>query len=243
VTKLSINLNKFALLRNSRGGKQPVVLDIAERCLAGGADGITVHPRPDQRHARYSDVSDLVPLLSHWAPAELNLEGAPAERFLEVVEKARPHQCTLVPDAPNQLTSDHGWDVLGDGARIEPVIARLRSQGIRVSLFLDPDLAQVAAAAKVGTDRIELYTAPYAEAFGTSAQASVLASYREAARLAQSLGLGVNAGHDLSLLNLGAFLSEVPDVLEVSIGHAFICESLDYTLEGTLERYLAIIRS
>lgn len=243
MTKLSINLNKFALVRNSRGGKQPVVLDIAQRCLAGGADGITVHPRPDQRHARYSDVFDLARLLGQRAPAELNIEGAPAERFLEVVVEARPHQCTLVPDAPEQLTSDHGWNVVRDGSKLEPVLARLRAAGIRVSLFLDPDLAQVSAAAKLGVDRVELYTAPYAEAFGTPAQGSVLASYREAARLAQSLGLGVNAGHDLSLTNLGAFLREVPGVLEVSIGHAFICETFDFTLEGTLARYLEIVRA
>jgi pyridoxine 5-phosphate synthase len=237
VTNLSVNLNKFALLRNSRGGKRPDVLQAARRCLAGGAHGITLHPRPDQRHARYADVFDLARLLAEQPPAELNIEGAPDERLLEVVLQARPHQCTLVPDLPGQLTSDHGWDVKAHLELLKRVIARLHEAKIRVSLFVDPVVAQVEAVPLVGADRIELYTAGYAEAFGTPSQAAVVATYREAARAAQDLGLGVNAGHDLDLENLGPFLREVPGVLEVSIGHAFICEAIDYTLEGTLERY------
>jgi pyridoxine 5-phosphate synthase len=241
VTKLSINLNKFALLRNSRGGKLPDVLAIAERCLAGRADGITVHPRPDQRHARYSDVLELRRLLERHPPAELNVEGAPGERFLSVVLEARPHQCTLVPDAPDQLTSDHGWNVVEDHARLAPTVARLREAGVRVSLFLDPVLEQVKAAAELKVDRIELYTAPYAEAFDTPHGAEVLGTYRDAALAAQKLGLGVNAGHDLNLQNLGPFLRAVPSVLEVSIGHAFICEAIDLTLEGALKAYSAVL--
>jgi pyridoxine 5-phosphate synthase len=242
VTKLSINLNKFALLRNSRGGKMPDVLDVARRCLAAGADGITVHPRPDQRHARYADVRDLSSLMGRQSGAELNVEGAPSERFIEVVLEARPHQCTLVPDAPEQLTSDHGWDVVSNSERLAAVIARLHGAGIRVSLFLDPVLEQVAAAAETHADRIELYTAAYAEAFETPDPSAVVARYRDAARSANDLGLGVNAGHDLNLKNLDFFLQQVPNVLEISVGHAFVCESFDFTLEGTLARYLAIVR-
>ena len=241
VTKLSINLNKFALLRNSRGGKMPDVLDMARRCLAAGADGITVHPRPDQRHARYSDVRELSSLIRGQTGVELNVEGAPSEPFIDVVLEARPHQCTLVPDAPEQLTSDHGWDAVTNSARLGVVIARLQEAGIRVSLFLDPVLEQVAAAAETRADRIELYTAAYAEAFETDPSA-VVARYRDAARRASELGLGVNAGHDLNLKNLGYFLQHVPNVLEISVGHAFVCESFDFTLEGTLARYLAIVR-
>ncbi|HVR18227.1 MAG TPA: pyridoxine 5'-phosphate synthase [Polyangiaceae bacterium] len=241
MTKLSINLNKFALLRNSRGGKMPDVLDVARRCLAAGADGITVHPRPDQRHARYSDVRELSSLIRGQTGVELNVEGAPSEPFIDVVLEARPHQCTLVPDAPEQLTSDHGWDAVTNSARLGVVIARLQEAGIRVSLFLDPVLEQVAAAAETRADRIELYTAAYAEAFET-APSAVVARYRDAARRASELGLGVNAGHDLNLKNLGYFLQHVPNVLEISVGHAFVCESFDFTLEGTLARYLAIVR-
>jgi len=242
VTKLSINLNKFALLRNSRGGRMPDVLDMARRCLAAGADGITVHPRPDQRHTRYSDVRDLSRLIRRQPGAELNVEGEPSEQFIDLVLEARPQQCTLVPDAPEQLTSDHGWDVSANSQRLGVVIARLREAGIRVSLFLDPVLEQVAAAAETRADRIELYTAAYAEAFETSDPTAVVARYRDAARRASELGLGVNAGHDLNLKNLGFFFQHVPNVLEISVGHAFVCESFDFTLEGTLARYLAIVR-
>jgi pyridoxine 5-phosphate synthase len=240
VTSLSINLNKFALLRNSRGGAIPDVAKIARRCLASGASGVTIHPRPDQRHSRYSDAAELSQVVAEFPGTELNIEGAPSDTFLEVVLAARPAQCTLVPDAPSQLTSDHGWDVLSHVGELERAIARLRAADVRVSLFLDPIAAQVTAAAAVGAQRIELYTAAHAQSFGQPRSAEVLAQYRRAAQLCASLRLGVNAGHDLSLANLGAFLDAVPGVLEVSIGHAFVCECFDYTLEGALQRYLEI---
>jgi pyridoxine 5-phosphate synthase len=240
MTKLSINLNKFALLRNARGGSRPDLCALARRCLTGGAHGITVHPRPDERHIRPADVRALGELLRSFPGAELNVEGNPSRAYMDLVREVRPHQATLVPDAPTQLTSDHGWDVLASRDRLAPVVATLRAAGVRVSLFLDPDGRQIEAAATVGADRIELYTERWARVSGTPAQAPVLAEYAGAARLARDRGLGVNAGHDLSLTNLRAFLEAVPEVLEVSIGHAFVCESFDHTIEGTLARYLAI---
>lgn len=240
MTSLSVNLNKFALLRNSRGGQRPNVAQIARRCLSGGAAGVTIHPRPDQRHARYSDALELARVVAEFPSTELNIEGAPIEPFLEVVLEARPAQCTLVPDAPSQLTSDHGWNVKRHAAELERVIARLRAADIRVSLFLDPVAEQIRAAVGVGAQRIELYTAEHAETFGQPRSSEVLANYRSASELSASLGLGVNAGHDLNLANLSAFLRAVPGVLEVSIGHAFVCECFDFTLEGTLARYLTI---
>jgi pyridoxine 5-phosphate synthase len=240
VTKFSVNLNKFALLRNSRGGNLPDVAAIARRCIAGGVQGITVHPRPDERHARASDVRQLAGLTREGGGVEFNVEGHPTERYLDLVSETHPDQATLVPDAPEQLTSDHGWNAVAEAERLASVVRRLKAEGIRVSLFLDPDLVQVEAAARTGADRIELYTEAYASAFGTARAGAVLDGYAAAARRAQALGLGVNAGHDLNLRNLGPFLAAVPDVLEVSIGHAFVCEAFDHTLEGTIERYLAI---
>lgn len=241
MTKLSVNLNKIALVRNSRGANTPDLLAIARRCLAKGAHGITVHPRPDERHVRPGDVRDLAASIAPLPGLELNVEGNPTERFMQLVLETKPHQCTLVPDAPDQLTSDHGWNVVQEGARVRPIVQRLRDAGIRVSLFLDPDLEQVDAAAAVGTDRVELYTETYARAFGGPTQAAVLAQFAAAARRATAAGLGVNAGHDLNQANLGAFLDEVPGVLEVSIGHAIVCEALDAGLETTLAHYLAIV--
>jgi pyridoxine 5-phosphate synthase len=241
VTKFSVNLNKFALLRNSRGGNAPDMLAIARRCIERGVHGITVHPRPDQRHTRADDVRQLAALVHPRPAIELNVEGNPTNAYMKLVLETRPHQATLVPDAPGQLTSDHGWDLVAEGERVRPLIRRLSEAGIRVSLFLDPRLDQVEAAARVGADRIELYTEAYARAFGTVRQDAVVAEYAAAARKAQELKLGVNAGHDLNLQNLGPFLKAVPGVLEVSIGHAFVCECFDYTLEGTVDRYLAIV--
>lgn len=218
----------------------PNVAQIARRCLSAGSAGVTIHPRPDQRHARYSDAIELAAVVADFPGAELNIEGAPIEPFLDVVLQAKPAQCTLVPDAPSQLTSDHGWDVRQHAAQLARVIARLHAAGIRVSLFLDPIAEQVRAAAAVGAQRIELYTAEHAHTFGQPTSREVLARFRAAAELSASLGLGVNAGHDLNLANLSAFLEAVPGVLEVSIGHALVCECFDFTLEGTLERYLAI---
>ncbi len=240
-TKFSINLNKFALLRNSRGGNRPDVVSVAARCVARGVHGITVHPRPDQRHARYSDVFDLAGLLAAHPEVELNVEGNPVDAFLHLVLKARPQQVTLVPDGATQLTSDHGWDVVGDDGRLKTVVQRLKSSGIRVSVFLDADLDQVQAAAQTGVDRIELYTEPYARAFATPTQNAVLVRFAAAASRAIACGLGVNAGHDLDQQNLGPFLRAVPGVAEVSIGHAVVCESLDAGLEATLDRYLALV--
>jgi pyridoxine 5-phosphate synthase len=242
VTRFSVNLNKFALLRNARGGNLPDVAALGRRCLAAGAHGLTVHPRPDQRHTRPDDVRALAAVVRSFPDVELNVEGFPDTRYLDLVLEVRPDQATLVPDDPGQLTSDHGWNVLRAASTLAPIITRLKTAGVRVSLFLDPDLAQVDAAAAAGTDRIELYTEGWARAFGTPDQTPVLARYAAAARRAQERGLGVNAGHDLNLANLGPFLAGVPGVLEVSIGHAFVCEAFDHTLEGTVARYLPIVR-
>jgi pyridoxine 5-phosphate synthase len=241
MTQFSVNLNKFALLRNSRGANMPNVLEMARRAIAKGVHGITVHPRPDQRHTRYQDVYDLAALVRQHPGVELNIEGNPEERFLEVVLDAKPHQCTLVPDAPDQLTSDHGWNLIRDRERLSPVVRTLQEAGIRVSVFLDPNLEQLTAIPNVAPDRIELYTEAYARAFGSADESELLGRYAEAAARAEAPGVGVNAGHDLNLANLEKFLVTVPNVLEVSIGHAVVCESFDYTFEGTLERYLGIV--
>ncbi len=241
MTRFSVNLNKFALLRNARGGNLPDVAAIGRRCLAAGAHGLTVHPRPDQRHARPDDVRTLAQVVRAFPEVELNVEGFPDQRYLDLVLEVRPDQATLVPDDPGQLTSDHGWNAIAAAGTLAPIISKLKAAGVRVSLFLDPVPAQVDAAAAVGTDRIELYTEAWARAFGTPDQARVLDSYAAAARRAREVGLGVNAGHDLNLANLGTFLAGVPGVLEVSIGHAFVCEAFDHTLEGTVARYLPIV--
>jgi pyridoxine 5-phosphate synthase len=241
MTRFSVNLNKFALLRNARGTNKPELVAIARRCLAAGVHGITLHPRTDQRHVKYGDVADIDRLVRQHPGVELNVEGTLDERLLELVERVRPAQFTLVPDAPDQLTSDHGWDVDAHATELRQVIERLHRKGIRISLFVDPDPRQAAAARAVGADRVELYTHGFAAACGTAVQAAVTASFRETAAEALRAGLGVNAGHDLSLENLGHLLREVPKVLEVSIGHAFICECFDFGLEGTVARYLEII--
>ncbi len=222
MTRLSVNVNKIALLRNSRGRNFPDVTAFAARCLELGAHGITLHPRPDQRHARYSDVEKLKPVCdSHGA--ELNVEGYPAEDFLAVVKKVRPAQCTLVPDAPGQITSDHGWDLAAHAGLLRSTIAGLKNAGIRVSLFVDYDNPRIGDAAALGADRVELYTEPYAEHFGTPRGDAVFQGCADAAAAAQRAGLGVNAGHDLNLQNLPRFL-QIPGILEVSIGHALIVE-------------------
>ncbi len=245
MTKFSVNLNKFALVRNSRGNNTPDLLAIARRCIAAGVDGITIHPRPDQRHARYQDVHDLAQLIGGLADGtvELNIEGNPTRGFLDVVLAARPHQCTLVPDAEGQLTSDHGWDAIAQRERLTTVCRELRAAKIRASLFLDAVPAQVRAAATVGADRIELYTEPFAQAFATPREVTSLGEFAAAAKEAHRLGLGVNAGHDLNQLNLGKFLAAVPGILEVSIGHAVVCDAFDHGLQVTLARYLSIIRA
>jgi pyridoxine 5-phosphate synthase len=239
MTKLSVNINKVALLRNSRGRDFPSVAQFARRCLELGAHGITLHPRPDQRHARYSDIPVLKALCDERG-AELNVEGYPAPEFLAAVLSSRPAQCTLVPDAPGQLTSDHGWDLTGEAALLRRVIAELKAAGVRVSLFVDFDQTGIGAAKALGADRVELYTEPYAETWGTGKQAAVLDGFRRAAAAAQAAGLGVNAGHDLNLENLGAFLA-IPGILEVSIGHALVVEAIEAGISPVIGRYLAII--
>ncbi len=240
-TSFSVNLNKIALLRNSRGTGFPDVLSFAERALAVGVHGITVHPRPDQRHTTYQDVRDLSALVKRHPGVEFNVEGNPVPGFMAIVRETRPHQATLVPDAEGQLTSDHGWQLQGQIDRVKAVVAELQLLGIRVSLFMDPDADAMALAKQTGADRVELYTEPYANAFGTDEQSAVVKLFAAAAAAAQSHCLGVNAGHDLNLDNLGAFVGAVPDVLEVSIGHAVVVESFDYGWEETLRRYLAIV--
>lgn len=239
MTKLSVNINKIALLRNARGRNYPDVAAFAERCLQLGAGGITLHPRPDQRHARYTDVSALHAVTAAHG-SELNVEGFPAAEFLQVVHRVRPAQCTLVPDSPDQLTSDHGWNLQRDAEQLQPIIRQLKDDGIRVSLFIDVDNPDVAIAAQLGADRIELYTEPYAEQFGGPDEGSMLQAFRAAALRAAQTGLGVNAGHDLNLQNLAGFLT-IPDVLEVSIGHALIAESIELGLPAVIAAYRAII--
>jgi pyridoxine 5-phosphate synthase len=244
MTQLSANLNKVALLRNTRTIGIPSVVHAARIALGAGAHGITVHPRPDGRHVRAQDVRELAQLLRQSPGAEFNIEGNPFHGLLEFVREARPAQCTLVPDETGAFTSDHGWDLDKDSARLRPVMAELKSLGVRVSLFMDPVPAAMPGAAKLGADRVELYTEPYARAFGGAERQTVLARYAESARAAQAAGLGVNAGHDLNLDNLGPFLKAVPQVLEVSIGHALIADALEFGLAEAVHRYLdAILRS
>lgn len=240
-TRLSVNVNKIALIRNSRGGDKPHVVETARRCLEGGAAGITVHPREDQRHIRYQDVYELAALVKEFPEAEFNVEGTPNQKLLDVVCETKPHQCTLVPDLPGQLTSDHGWPVAQHQDELTQVTARLHEAGIRVSLFLDPEPSHLEAVKSVGADRIELYTGPYAEAFVLGRQEQVVESFAATARAAIELGLEVNAGHDLDQKNLGYFILKVPGVKEVSIGHAFVCECLEEGLARTLAGYLSIL--
>lgn len=239
MTVLSVNVNKIALLRNSRGRNYPDVLAFVRRLLALGVKGITVHPRPDERHVTRQDVVDITELLKDYPGVEFNIEGYPSEEFLAMVERVRPAQCTLVPDAPDQLTSDHGWDVPAHVEELHQILQRLRQAGVRSSLFLDPVPELVDAAAGVGADRIELYTESYAAAFGTDRQDAVLADYAATAARARELGIGLNAGHDLDLDNLATFL-QIPGIEEVSIGHALVVESLEQGMDAVVRQYLAI---
>jgi pyridoxine 5-phosphate synthase len=236
-TALSVNLNKVALLRNTRHLGVPSVVRAATLVLEAGAQGITVHPRPDERHIRAHDVADLHALLARWPQAEFNIEGNPFHNLMGFVRDTRPHQVTFVPDAEGQFTSDHGWDLTVDADRLRPVIAEARACGARVSLFMDPVPEQMALVRAVGADRIELYTESYASAHGTPQQAEVLERFTRAAEAALAVGLGVNAGHDLNLANLADFLRAVPGVDEVSIGHALIADALELGLAETVRRY------
>lgn len=238
MTMLSVNLNKVALLRNARRGTTPSVVQAAAICLAEGAGGITVHPRPDGRHTRASDVGDLAELVKSTRSAEFNVEGNPVPRFLELVQGAKPTQCTLVPDAPDALTSDHGWDFNARGGQLGPIIEQLRSAGIRVSLFVEPEPDDIERAKALGADRVELYTESYARAYGTESEAYELSRFAVAAERANEVGLGVNAGHDLTLENLPTFCAAVPHLLEVSIGHAFVSYSLEVGLQHAVRDYL-----
>ncbi len=234
MVKLSVNVNKIALLRNSRGGDRPNVVQTAQTCIEVGCHGITVHPRPDGRHIRVHDVLDLAAMLT----VEFNIEGYPSPEFLDLVCRVRPAQCTLVPDPPEVLTSNAGWNLTGDIARLGDVLRRLHDHGIRTSLFLEPDPEQVRRAKELGADRIELYTEHYARMFGTPEREQVFAAYYQAALAAQEVGLGLNAGHDLNLDNLSYFAQNIPALLEVSIGHALICDALEMGLQQAVKAYL-----
>jgi len=242
MTRLSVNLNKVALLRNTRTLGIPDVQRAARIALDSGAQGVTVHPRPDGRHVRAADVRELAGLLASRPGREFNIEGNPYHGLMDFVREVRPAQCTLVPDESGAFTSDHGWNLPADADGLRPMIAELKALGVRVSLFMDPLPGAMAQAARLGADRVELYTEPYARAFATPGQAAALERYAAAARAAQDAGLGVNAGHDLNRDNLGAFLAAVPNVLEVSIGHALIADALEFGLAETVRLYLAAIR-
>lgn len=240
-TALSVNLNRVALLRNTRSLAIPSVTRAATLVLEAGASGITVHPRPDARHIRAGDVTELAALLKDWPQAEYNIEGNPFHNLMDFVRAVRPQQCTFVPDSVAQATSDHGWDLGQDAARLRPLIEEAHDLGVRVSLFMDPEGAAMRQAAEIGADRIELYTESHARAFGTSAQEATLARFAESARAALAAGLQVNAGHDLNRDNLGPFLQAVPGVAEVSIGHALIADALELGLDRTVRAYLDCI--
>jgi pyridoxine 5-phosphate synthase len=249
MTLLSVNLNKVALLRNARDRGIPSLTRMAGICIEAGCGGITVHPRPDQRHTRPGDVQTLATLVDEGGEVEFNVEGNPFEEprdngypgYMEMVREAEPHQCTLVPDDPGQLTSDHGWNFDEDAERLEPIVSELRAMGSRVSVFVDPQIRRIEQAAELGVDRIELYTGPYAEAFESGDFDDVLARYVEAAELADELGLGVNAGHDLDLENLPTFSTRVAPLAEVSIGHALISDAIRFGLADTVRAYLAAL--
>ena len=243
VTKLSVNVNLVAQIRNRRNLAMPLpsVVRAAQLCLEAGAAGITVHPRPDERHIRAHDVFDLAALLKKWPDREYNIEGNPLQNLMRFVREVRPHQCTFVPDSEHQPTSDHGWDLHKDAALIRPLIQEAQALGVRVSLFMDADPAAMALAQAVGANRVELYTEPLARAWGTADWPLQLERFNSAAQAALAAGLGVNAGHDLNRDNLAAFLAGVPGVQEVSIGHALMSDALELGYAATVKAYLACI--
>lgn len=230
--RLSVNVNKIALIRNSRGGNMPDLVQVAKDCESYGAEGITIHPRPDQRHIRYSDI----PALKEVVSTELNIEGNPTDEFLQHVLKHRPHQCTLVPDSPSALTSDQGWDTVKHAAFLTEIIQELRKGGIRVSIFVNANPYMVEGAARIGADRIEFYTGPFAAGFVRNPEQAI-AAHIAAARVASQTGIGVNAGHDLNLQNLRYYAMAIPNLLEVSIGHALVCDALYYGLANVIGMY------
>lgn len=236
MTNLSVNINKVATIRNARGGNMPDILKVATDCESFGAQGITVHPRPDERHIRYADVYALKPLVK----TEFNIEGYPTDSFIDLVVKVKPTQVTLVPDDPDAITSNAGWDVKSNLDMLSELVDIFRDKGIRTSLFVGTDTEQIQWAAKTGTDRVELYTEPYATLYPTDKDKAI-APFIEAAKAAKNLGMGVNAGHDLSLENLAWFSQHIPFIEEVSIGHALICDALYYGLEKTISLYKACL--
>jgi pyridoxine 5-phosphate synthase len=233
VTRLSVNINKIATLRNARGGNNPDVIKVAQDCERFGAQGITVHPRPDERHIRYSDVIQLKKVVT----TEFNIEGYPDERYLQLIAEVKPAQATLVPDPPTAITSNAGWDTVANKVFLKEIVDRIKALGVRVSIFVDPQPKMVEGAAILKADRIELYTEPYAREFKVSRTISIK-PYIESAQVAHSLGLGINAGHDLDLENLKFLKENVPFLDEVSIGHALICDSIYFGLENTIQLYL-----
>lgn len=243
MTRLSVNVNKIALLRNSRTSGIPSVVRLAEIALEAGAHGITVHPRPDGRHIRPQDVRELAELVRARPSIEYNIEGNPFHQVIDLVREVRPHQCTLVPDDPAAFTSDHGWDLGKDARRLTPLISELHDLNVRVSLFMDPVAGDMAAARATGADRIELYTESYAKAHGTAQQDASLTAYIAAAQAALEVGLGINAGHDLDRDNLPAFIRAVPGVAEVSIGHALTSDALQFGMAEAVHRYLDAIQA
>ncbi|HLT80899.1 MAG TPA: pyridoxine 5'-phosphate synthase [Cyclobacteriaceae bacterium] len=238
MARLSVNINKFATLRNSRGGNNPDVLKVAADCEKFGAEGITIHPRPDERHIRYTDAIALKDIVT----TEFNIEGYPDERYLRIIREVIPAQATLVPDAPDAITSNSGWDTLQHASFLKDVIAEIHTLGVRVSVFVDPVPRMVEGAAHVGADRIELYTEPYAREFAVNKEVAIK-PYVESARVAQEVGLGINAGHDLSLENLGFLAASLPRLDEVSIGHALVCDALYLGLENTIQLYLRALKT
>ena len=237
MTKLSVNINKVATIRNARGGNAPDLLQVARDCELYGADGITVHPRPDERHIRRADVPALRAVLR----TEFNIEGYPSKEFMDLVLKAKPNQVTLVPDKPDQLTSNHGWDTVAEQEFLKDILDDLRDAGIRSSIFIDADSRMAEYAAKAGADRVELYTGPYAEEYARNRE-NAIKPFIETARRVRQLGIGLNAGHDLSLENLAYFIENIPWVDEVSIGHALICDALYMGLEKTIAAYKKQLR-
>lgn len=232
MTKLSVNINKVALIRNSRGANFPDLIKVAKDCEAFGADGITIHPRPDERHAKFDDI----PQLKSVVKTELNIEGYPSKKLIDAVIEHKPHQCTLVPDKPGALTSDSGWDTLKHQSFLRDVVQQLKDAGIRTSLFINNDLKMLDAAKETGTDRIEFYTGPYANQYLANREKAI-APYKAAAHHCNNLGLGINAGHDLNLDNLHYFRNNISGLLEVSIGHALICDALYFGLKNTIQMY------
>lgn len=237
MTRLSVNINKIATLRNARGGNIPNVIKAAVNCQRFGAEGITVHPRPDERHIRYQDVRDIKPVIK----TEFNIEGFPSESFIDLVLSVIPDQVTLVPDPPGAITSDKGWDTINEEAFLSDVIAMFKSRNIRTSIFTGTEIKIIEHARKTGTDRIELYTEPYAKQYHSNRE-EALKPFVNAAMIAGEMGLGLNAGHDLDLYNLGYFAENIPGLLEVSIGHALISDALYYGLENTIQMYLRLLK-